>query len=216
MFEKKDSFNLKELLQDNYTDFDIIREKPMVFKVGDVMIICAPAMAKDSPLFLKQMSHLILEYYEIFENLEFLASHNFRDKNIVKDLIDKVTVFTASKKYSRFIKDAIDFIYEWGYTVKGKGKKVVRIKSRPKRILNNFHADEILYMLFVLFVYNYELEKKNCLEFLKIFELQEPREKSSVLTGNLKTQKERVVMPKFSTKPYNKETLDIFAKQSTT
>ena len=47
MFEKKDSFNLKELLQDNYTDFDIIREKPMVFKVGDVMIIISPVTVRD-------------------------------------------------------------------------------------------------------------------------------------------------------------------------
>jgi len=215
MFEKG-SYNLKELLHENFTDFDVVREKPMVFKVGEVHIVIAPVKVKDSPLFLKQMSKIILQYYEIFANLEFLSSHNYRDENVVKDLISKVTIFTADRKYKQFIKDAIKFIYRWGYTVKGKKDKIVRIKNRARRILNNFHADEIIHMLFVLFVYNYDIEKKNCIEFLKMFSLQEQNEKSSQRAGGLKTQKERVVMPKFSEKPYSREALDIFAKQSRT
>jgi len=213
MFEKS-SYNLKELLHENFTDFDIIREKPMVFKVGEIMIIIAPVKVKDSPLFLRQMTGLILKYYEIFANLEFLSAHNFKDENIVKDLINKVTIFTADKKYRKFIKDVIDFIYQWGFTVKGKNEKIVRLKNKSKRILNNFHADEIICMLFTLFVYNYDIEKKNCLEFLKVFSLQEQKGKSSQPADTSKTQKERVVMPKYLEKPYSRETLDIFANQS--
>lgn len=215
MFEKKNFYSISELLQENYTDLDIIREKPMVFKVGKIYIVIQPVTVGYHRKFLKDMIRILNKYYWIFVDLEFLSSQNLRDENVITDLISKVKIHSSNRKYKKFLKESVKFISKWGYYAKIKNEKVKRIKGKVK-ILNGFYADEIIHMLFVMFVYNYDLVKKNCLQFLKMFQGRESSAKSTSRLDTSRRQRERVVMPKFSTKPYSKGTLKIFEKQSKT
>jgi len=218
MFTATTKYDVIQLMQDNFTDLDIFREKPFVFKSGKYLVVVAPVKFGEHYQFLKEMHSFVLDYLDILGKLDFLSAFDYKDEEVYKKLIEQVKFFEANNRYNSFLKEASIFISKWGYVTKKKNKGDVILKHsrrRLKRLIKNWHADEVIYFLFLLFVYNFDIAKKNLLEFLQIFQGEvKQRGKSSKHMQSSRTPKKKVVMPKYSEKPYSKETLDIFAAQS--
>jgi hypothetical protein len=215
MFEKKNKYNLKELMQENYTDMDIIRERPLVFKMGKVHIVIQPVKWLDHPYFLKTMAKMIMKYHTIFANLEFLSIYNYKENEAIKKLINEVTLFSNNKLYSKFIKDCVKFIKEWGFVAYGdeENESIEIQKIKSEKIFEDYRADEIIYMLFAIFVFNYDLVKKKTLEFLTMFKAEKKgKTKRGTFGSGLKSKVTK--MPKYQDSPYNKRILQLFEQQS--
>jgi hypothetical protein len=78
-------------------------------------------------------------------------------------------------------------------------------------------ADELIYILFLLFVYNFDIVKKNCIEFIGMFQLQEQKKKKKLSDRVQSLMKEKTWedLPKVcTTKPFSKEQLDLIEAMS--
>lgn len=226
--EKDYTYSATELLQNNVTDFDIMREKPLSFKAGAEYLVCCPLRYYEHPAFIRDLLVILEKNKEIFVKVEFLSHLDYRDKNAISNAINQITIFNDTKGYKKFItKDVPRFIKKWGRTLskkdlkkfeQGKLERIEFIKmnnKQSKNILSKFTADELLQILMSIWVFNYDVVKKKCLLFIQKLSLDLNDMPESTKQQILqKGQKEKVVMPPFSMKPYNKEILDIFAKQS--
>ncbi len=202
----------KEILQEQYTDFDILREKPLVFKAGDQHLVCAPIKWHEHPEFILDLSKMLTRYFAIFKNIEFLSTELMKNEGAVKNLISQVMVFQNTREYKRFVKkDMPSFIIRWAITI--ENEKFVRIsKLKARTILEPFHIDELLQVLFTLYCFNYDLVKQNTLDFISRLSVGgngQARSTSSASTTATERQ-----MPKYSSRPYPKSTLELFARQS--
>lgn len=212
---KKTQLKLTDLVQDNYTDIDLYREKPMLFDNGTWILIIRPVPYREHDIFLKEMAALIFEHYEIFHELEFLSAFDYKSDEAMSKVVEKVGIFTANKKYSIFKKDSINFVKKWGYI--SKKKEYLTPERKPKKIkrfLEDVEPSEMIYILYLIFVFNFDIVKKNTIEFLKMFTGDITLETSTPGTSSDGTSKRVVVMPKFSRKPFSKSTLNLLEKQS--
>lgn len=212
MFDKQTQYKLTELMQNNFTDLDQYRERPFVFRNGKIMLIVKPVSYKEHDWFLQDMATLVMKYNKIFQNIDFLNAYNFTDKDAVNTIIKKVSIFTANKQYSMFKKDAGKFIIRWAFVSKIKKNIIPKHNKRLcKKFINLIEPSEFIYILFLLFVFNFSLVKKNTIEFLKMFQIESIGKTDMSSTS---TSKEAAQMPKYSEKPYSKSTLDLFEQQS--
>lgn len=213
MLSQKIKKDLTDEIQNSFSDLDIYRERPFVFESEKYNLIVKPVTIKEHVLFLKQMVNLMVKYYEIFRNLEFLSTQNYKEEEIISKLVSQVKIFSGKVMYKKFIKDSSRFVYRWAFIQ--KKKKIFHSKKKSKKIIDNLEPDQFIYILFLLFVFNFDIVKKNILEFLKMFqggiELQTPIDGDTYSTTNMK---EVIVMPKYSKKPYSKQILDLFEQQS--
>ena len=225
--EKSHTYSAEEVLQNNVTDFDIMREKPLSFRAGAEFLICCPVRYYEHPAFIKDLVRILARNREIFQKVEFISHLDYRDKNVIADAINQITIFNEAKSYDKFItKDVPRFIKKWARTIprsdikKYESGKVERIQfveisnRQAKRILSNFTADELLEILMTIWVFNYDVVKKKCLSFIQKLSVDMSGTQESMEHAKLLKEQKKVDMPKFSMKPYSKEDLDIFAKQS--
>jgi hypothetical protein len=217
MITKRVQLELTNLMQDQNTDLDIYREKPFVYDNGrGLLLIVKPLSFLEHDIFLKAMAKLIISYYEIFMNLDFLSNQNYKDKDTINNLTAKVGIFTADKKYRAFKKSAIKFVTKWAYVSKKKNKiDLNHDKKLCKKIIKTMEPSDFIYILFLLFVYNFDIVKKNLLGFMEMFK-QDVTLEYNLQTGiSSRGILEKVVaMPKYSVEPFNKSTLDLLEQQS--
>ena len=201
-------YSVHEILQEQVTDFDIVREKPLTFMASGKYLVCAPVRYYNHGRFVQELTRLLTNYYEIFQKVEFVTSANFKNENEMLRAVQQVTLFSASKDYRKFIaKEIPAFIKRWAYTI--RGKRIVKIRN-AKRLLKGFSSDELLQVFFAIFVFNYDIVKKKTFDFL-----------SRIRSGNLRNPMSLDssistvgAMPRYSKKRYSKSDLDLFAKQS--
>jgi hypothetical protein len=202
-------YNVQEILQEHITDFDIMREKPLTFCAGGHYIVCAPVRFYEHGMFIRDLVRSLTRYAEIFQKVEFLTSGNFQEQSAVSRAIGQVTVFSNSRQYQEFISREVPaFVKRWALTI--KGKKLVKIRN-ARKLLGPFSADEILQVFFTLFVFNYDIVKKKTFDFLARLQTGQLRNTTPSGSGMGKV----FVMPKYSEKPYSKQDLELFEKQST-
>jgi len=217
----------KEVLQENITDFDIMRERPLAFRAGGNFLICSPVKYYEHPAFIKDLIKMLMNYKDIFVKVSFLSSIDYKDQSAIQNAIDQITIFNETKMYKKFIQKAVPtFIKRWGKTIRqkdikkfeaGKIDKIdyVKLTSRSaKKAIDNYSADELLYILMAIWVFNYDIVKKKCLFFMASLNLDTENTQEFIKLRESSTKSKPVVMPEFSMKPYSKETLKIFAKQS--
>lgn len=220
MFKLNDNMiSPKEILQDHFTDFDILREKPLVFKAGDCHLVAAPIMWKEHPEFIVDLGKILSRNLDLFQNVEFLSASVMRDQSAITKLISQVRVFQATRQYKKFIlKDMPKFIMRWAWTIDGNEdeEKFIPLNDNKKKavkILDAFHVDELLYVLFAIFCFNYDLVKQNTLDFIS--RLSVGGTGQALQTSSASSTKTVCQMPKYSAKPYPKSTLELFERQST-
>lgn len=206
-------------MQDQFTDLAILREKPLVFTNSvdnRLVLVVKPVLFKEHDKFLKDMATLIVNHYEIFSTLDFLNHQTYKDQEAITAIIDHVQVFTADIRYTIFKRQATSFIKRWAYVSKKKRTVVLKHNSRLcKRFLNNTEPAEFLHILFLLFVMNFDIVKKNLIELVKIFQTDLTIE-SSIPTGisSHGISEKVVLMPKYSVRPFNESTLNLLEQQS--
>lgn len=216
MLNRKTQLLLTDLMQSEVTDLDIYREKPFVFNQGKLLLVVKPVSFREHDLFLKDMARLILEFYEIFNTLDFLNSYNYKEEKAVSTLIQKISIFTAEKSYSKFKKRSIEFVTKWAYIT--RKKKVVKLKHNKglcKKFLKDAEPSEFIYILFLLFVMNFDIVKKNTIHFMEMFRKDitiESSTQTDTLSPGISTKV--VVMPKYSPSPYDASTLNLLEQQS--
>ncbi len=217
-------YNPRELLAEKWTDFDVMRAKPIAFRSGGSVIVCMPVTYREHPVFLKDMSSLIVSYYEIFRNAVWLSSRTYRDRERLQKVVDSVTLFAGTKSYEKFITHGVPrFIARWAWTVRRDGdeERFVRIRSRRAglKLLNPFLADEILKMLFTIFVFNYDMIKASAADFLRTLGLDaegiQGRIEASACS-TFTTASTLQVMPPYSDKPFSRDALNLLERQSST
>jgi hypothetical protein len=217
MLNKATQLKLTDLLQDQFSDLDIYREKPFVYdnKEG-LYLIVKPVAFNEHDIFLRQMSELIIKHYEIFSKVDFLNHQDFRDKNAVDELVGKFNIFEANRSYTRFKKQATKFMLRWAYvTKKAIYIKLEHNKRLCKKILKTMEPSDFVYILFLLFTYNFNLVKKNLLELIKMFNpdiATELNTQTDTLCPG--TSRKAVVMPKYSTSPFSASILTLLETQS--
>jgi len=212
--EKRQS--LTEMMQNHFTDLDIERDEPFRFRSGEWMLVVDSVRLLEHDKFLIDMFELIMRYKQIFYNIDFLTAHNLADQNEIKRLVDQVMVFQANVQYTKFIRDCVKFISRWARVAKIRGEMVgapKRSERRACKIVEDMKPDVFIYVLFLVFVRNYDIVKKNTLGFLQMFM---PEGTSNTQTGTSSSTSKREVpaMPKFSPTPYPRSVLKIFEQQS--
>ena len=206
---------LTDLMQKHFTDLDIERDEPFKFRSGKWLLVLETVRLLEHHRFLMDMFSLIITYKQIFFNVDFLASHNLKDAGEIKRLTDQVLVFQANTLYEKFIKDSLKFISEWGYVCRIRGENVGKMKRNPRqarKVLEQMTPDTFIYVLFLVFVRNYDIVKKNMLGFLHLF--QPDGMNSPMGTSSPSSKKQAQQMPKYSRSPYPKEILEVFVQQS--
>ena len=206
---------IKEILQDNYNDLDILKEKPIAFKKGNWYIIAQPVKFIEHDTFLQQMSSLLMKYYEIFKQIDLLTMFDYKKAGILEQVVNSLTIFQASKKYNKFIKDTVKFCTKWCYVANEKNKYAKRSKWRARKIIYEFNPAELIYLLYVLFVFNFDIVKKNTIHFLAMFTGQEIKDEqwhSGTLSAG--TSKKVLKMPPYSENPLPRSVLDLLEEQS--
>lgn len=217
MLLKNKKIKLTELLQDQFPDLSIARDKPLIFENGEkgLLLIIKPVLYMEHDIFLKDMAKLILKHYEIFGTIDFLNSDNYLDKNAMEKIISKISIFEANKKYSLFKKDTVRFLSRWAYVTKKKRMvKFEHNKRLCKKYLKHLDPSEFINILFLTFVRNFDIVKKNLLELMKIMHITIQNSNPQMGMSSPGMLKEAVVMPKFSQKPYPESTLNLFEQQS--
>lgn len=214
---RKTQLKLTDLVQDNYTELDLYREKPMLFDDGKRVLIIKPVPFRVHDKFLKEMAEIIFDHYHLFKQIDFLTAFNYKSKTAMNKVMQKVELFTANKTYKKFKKDASKFVEKWTYISKKKEiLKPKRNRKKVRKFLEDVEPSEFIYMVYLLFVYNFDIVKKNSIEFLKMFtggvELEKTIQQSE--TSSFGTLRKAVVMPKFSEKPYSRSTLNLLEEQS--
>ena len=206
---------IKELIQDNYSDLDIMKEKPIAFKKGNYYIIAAPVRFIEHDEFLQHMASLMVKYYEIFQQIDLLTSFNYNKPGIMEQVINSLAIFQASKKYKKFMKDVFKFCAKWSCVAKESDKEAKRNKRLVKKVIMQFNPSEIIYLLYVLFVFNFDIVKKNTIQFLAMFTGQEIKDEqwhSGTLSAG--TSKKVLKMPQYSENPLPRSVLDLLEEQS--
>lgn len=207
--------SLTDLMQKNFTDLDIERDEPFKFRSGKYLLVVETVPLVEHNQFLIDMFNLLMTHKQIFFNIDFLTAQNLKDESAVRKLIDQVMVFQANKQYGEFINAATKFVTRWGYVCKVKGDAVSKPKhSRrlAKKVISSMTADVFIHVLFLIFVRNYDIVKKNLLGFLQMFT---PGGMNTQTATSSQDSKRKVpVMPKYSPSPYPKSVLEIFAEQS--
>ena len=215
---KQNQLKLTDLIQNNYTDLQLYREEPMLFDNGKYVLVVKPVPYREHDIFLKDMANLIYDHYTIFSQMEFLSAFNYRSDEALSEIIKKTGVFTADNKYSLFKKDSMKFVTKWGFISKKKDVlKPVHSKRKIKAFLDDVEPSEFIYIIYLTFVYNFDIVKKNTGEFLKMFKGDITVEESSPLIQDMSStgiSKRVVVMPKFSREPFSKSTLNLLEEQS--
>ncbi len=207
---------LTEMMQSHFTDLDIARDEPFRFKCGEWLLVVDSVLLLEHDKFLVDMFSLLMRHKQIFYHIDFLTSYNLKDQNEVKRLVNQVLVFQANKTYSQFITDSIKFICRWASIARVRGEYVgtpKRSKRRTRKLLMRMTPDVFIYVLFLVFVRNYDVVKKNTLSFLQMFQLTDGTS-SQTATSSSTSKREVPVMPKFSATPYPESVLRIFAQQS--
>lgn len=212
---------LTDLMQKNFTDLDIARDEPFKFRSGKWLLIVDSVKLLEHDKFLMGMFEIVMANYQILANVDFLTAYNLSDQGVIRKLIDQVQIFKASVGYGKFIKQSVKFVCRWASVAKidGKGDNE-RIVAGPKRnprwakaAIKNMEPDVFIHVLFLMFVRNYDIVKKNTLGFLQMF-VPELNMSSQTATSSSALKKEAPRMPKFSATPYPESTLKIFAQQS--
>jgi hypothetical protein len=212
---KELKIKLTDIMQDNYTDLDLYREKPLYFDNKKYIVAVKAVPFKEHDIFLQEMARLIFEHYEIFISLDFLNSYNYKDAKAVNTLMEKVGIFTAEQRYTHFKKDAFKFMTKWTFVSKKKAVlNFKRNKRLSKKCLKKIEPSEFIYILFLLFVYNFDIVKKNSIEFLKMFRGGIEIENQTMEKSSSGISKKVIAMPKFSPKPFSKSTLNLLEEQS--
>ena len=165
---------LTDLMQDQFQDLSIVRDKPLIFNnERGLLLIIQPVMYVEHDLFLKDMAKIIVKYYEIFESLNFLNTLNYQDKEEVNKLVSNVSIFTANKKYSKFKKDTLKFVSKWAFV--SKVKTSIGLKHKPrlcKKYLKTITPSEFIHILFLIFVMNFDIVKKNLIELMRTIHIK--------------------------------------------
>jgi len=206
---------IKEIVQDNYTDFDILKEKPVSFKKGNYYIVAAPVRFIEHDEFLQQMASLMIKYYEIFKQIDLLTAFNYNKPGVMEQVMNSLTIFQASKKYKKFMKDVFKFCVKWCYVAKEGNNEAKKNKRLAKKIILQFNPSEIIYLLYVLFVFNFDIVKKNTIQFLAMFtgqEMQDSQSQSGILSAGM--NRKVLKMPKYSESPLPVSVLDSLEEQS--
>lgn len=206
---------LTDLMQKHFTDLDIERDEPFKFRSGKWLLVLDTVKLLEHHQFLTEMFNLVVKHKQVFFNVDFLTAYNLKEPSEIKRLVNQVMVFQANTLYADFIKDSLRFVSEWGYVCKVSGEEVGKAKRRPwiiRRVLKQMTPDTFIYVLFLTFVRNYDIVKKNTLNFLQLFQ----PEGTSLPKGTTSQNSKRQVpqMPKYSPSPYPREILEQFAQQS--
>lgn len=208
---------LTDLMQDQFQDLSIVRDKPLIFNnERGLLLIIQPVMYVEHDLFLRAMAKIIVRYYEMFESLNFLNTLNYKDKEEVNRLVSKVSIFTANKEYSKFKKDSIKFICRWAFVSKVKRSIYFKHNSRLcKKYLKTVTPSEFIHILFLIFVMNFDIVKKNLIELMRTIHIKVTTD-SSMMTdmSSPGILKKAVVMPKYSRNPLPESTLNLLEQQS--
>ena len=206
---------LTDLMQKHFTDLDIESDEPFKFRSGKWLLIIECVRLLEHGRFLVDMFNLIMAHKKIFYNIDFLTAYNLKEESEIRRLTNQVTLFQVDDTYTAFIKDAMKFVSRWGYVRKISGETVGRKRHSARaalRVLRAMTPDVFIYVLFLVFVRNYDIVKKNTLGFLQIFlpDIQNIQTETSSPNSKRKVP----VMPKFSASPYPKQVLETFAEQS--
>lgn len=206
---------IKELLQDKYNDLDILKEKPIVFKKGSHCLVVQPIGFLEHDTFLQQMASLMIKYYDIFKQIDLLTAFDYKKPGILEQVMKSVTIFQASKKYKKFLKDAYKFCVRWTLVADENSTIAKKNKKLSKRIIRELNPAEFIYLLYVVFVFNYDIVKKNTIQFLAMFTGQtnseNPYHSDISLVG---TSKKVLKMPQYSENPLPRSVLDLLEEQS--
>lgn len=221
MLDKSKRTELTELMQNQFTDIAIIREQPIVFENSydsNIILVVKPVLFKEHDKFLRDMADIIIDNYEILDEVSFLSVNNYSDQESVQDIISKINIFSADKQFTKFRKDAVEFIEKWAFV--SKKKKYVTLKHSKKlcrRYIDNTEPSEFIHILFSLFVMNFDIVKKNLSEFLSVFKKNihlDTKSTTPTDTSSHGTSQKEATMPKYSREPYNESTLNLFEQQS--
>ncbi len=220
MLDDQEKIRLTELLQNAFSDLQIERDDPFLYESGNRVLVIKPVPISIHDKFLYDMLKLLLRHKLIFSNIDFLSAQNYTDKTMIEKLLTQVSMYSADAGYGSFIKDGMKFVARWGYVCKVQGsgdeRKIVSVPKRQyriaKKIIKTMCPDEFIKVLFLTFVRNYDIVKKNTLHFLQMF----APENTNTQTGTYSSTSKREVpqMPKFSTSPFPESVLKIFAEQS--
>jgi len=206
---------IKELLQDKYNDLDILKEKPIVFKKGNYYLVVQPIGFLEHDNFLQQMATLMIKYFEIFKQIDLLTAFDYNKPGVLEQVMNSITIFQASKKYKKFIKDAYKFCVRWTLVADENSDTAKKNKKISKKIISELNPSEFIYLLYVLFVFNYDIVKKNTIQFLAMFTGQEINSKLSQSgTLSVGTNKKELKMPPYSENPLPVSVLDLLEEQS--
>ena len=209
----KTDYSVKEILQENVNDLDIMREKPVTFKAGGEFLVCRPVKYYEHPKFLRDLGTLLLTYKEIFAKIEWLSIEGFKEDPELTKAVAQITIFNTSAEYESFCMKGLPwFITEWCYTIK-KDKLIKLKKRKAKRILENFTVEDMFKVMMTLYVFNYDIVKKNMFNLLGNLTGEKPKTNTGHSTSYKK--KKDVQMPKFSEKPFSKSVLRTLEEQST-
>ncbi len=207
-------YSVKEILQEQTTDFDIVREKPLTFKAGGHYLVCAPVRYYEHPQFIKDLTEIIGGYYEIFQKIEWLSSENYRDDNAISRAVHQVNIFDNSASYGNFIRKVLPgFIQRWGYTIRQdklfRADALIRIpRMRARKILSAFSVDELLQVFFTLFVFNYDIVQKKNFDLLSRLQSGGSRQLMTLSDGSRK--KKTLRMPNYNAGRYSESDLQVF------
>lgn len=206
----KEIENIKKFLQEQYTDFEIMREKPLVYRTPAGSLIFKPVKYFDHPRFIRDLSLMITGYYSIFQKLEFLSNENFKNKDEISRAITQVTIFNSTKLYQDFVVVALPrFISTWSIYSKDNKKISKCSKRKMRKVLSYFTTDELIEMFLCLFVFNYDIVAKKNFAVLKRLGLTKAQDTTS--TGQL--QKKKVVQfPKLTLKPLPKSDWELIER----
>lgn len=209
---------ITKLMQDQFTDMDIIREKPIVFdnSESNILLIVKPVLFKEHDKFLQDMARIIIENYEVFKDINFLSINNYDKEEDISELINKVNIFTASKEYKKFKKQSMKFIEKWAFVSRRKNLiELSHNKNLCKKYIEGTDPSEFIHILFTLFVMNFDIVKKNLMEFLKVFRINlNINSNSQMDISSRGISRKAVVMPNYSPKPFNESTLNLLEQQS--
>jgi hypothetical protein len=219
MLDVDKRIKITELLQNQVTDISILREEPIVFNNSEyrnIILIVKPVLFKEYDKFLRSMSLILIKNYEVFKEVSFLSIANYDKEESIEDVIKKVTLFNASKEYKRFKKQAFKFIQQWSFVT--KKRRFIKLKHNKrlcKKYIDGTDPSEFIHILFALFVMNFDIVKKNLLEFLRVFQKNYDINSTTQMDISLHGTSQRgVIMPKYSPRPFNESTLNLLEQQS--